>query len=108
MPNHNPSMPQARYFFSYIMWKEEQLEPLQKHVVFGFERESLEETRRLVQSGAQISELLYLGEVCELRPHHHRRLQDLTETITPEDDEDDEEAEIDTLAAIATAKVVPS
>lgn len=73
----NPTMPQAKFFFVYIMWKDEDSNPLQTHVAFGFEESSIKETRRLIISGAQISQLLYCGPVCLLESHHRRDLREV-------------------------------
>lgn len=74
----NPTIPQPKFFFTYVMWKDQDPNPLQVHVAFGFDQTSLEETRRLVQSGAQVTQLLYLSEVCALEPHHRRLVTKLT------------------------------
>lgn len=83
MQELNNMMPQAKWFFVYIYWDEkQQTNQLGCHVVFGFERESTEQTRKLVQSGSQVSMLLYLGPVCELLPHHTRLIRGLTGSET--------------------------
>lgn len=72
---HNFSLPQAQCFFVYILWSEEEDDPLQTHVVFGWDKKSTEKTRGLICSGCQTSELLYLGPVVDLRPHHYRSMK---------------------------------
>lgn len=81
----NPNIPQATCFFIYLHWDDEATPQLQTHVVFGVNKPSLDRTRKLVQSGSQVDELLYLGPVCDLIPHHQRMIRSMTETITPED-----------------------
>lgn len=99
----NPTMPQAQFFFTYVMWKDEATDPLQCHVAFGFDEASLNETRRLVQSGAQVTQLLYLGPVCSLEPHHRRLVRKLTRP-GPDQPENDETLG-DPLEGIAAALV---
>lgn len=80
--DHNMTMPQAKFFFVYVLWRDEKPEPLQCHVAFGFDKASTEETRRLVLSGVQVSELLSMSEVHELLPYHTRRRQAVLEPVT--------------------------
>jgi hypothetical protein len=82
MQELNNMMPQAKWFFVYIYWDEKnQISQLGCHVVFGFDKDSTEHTRKLVQSGSQVTMLLYLGPVCELLPHHTRLIRGLTSTV---------------------------
>lgn len=76
--DHNMTMPQAKFFFVYVLWREQDPNPLQVHLAFGFTRESTEETRRLVRSGTQVMELLSMSEVHDLLPYHHRKLNEFT------------------------------
>lgn len=82
----NPTMPQAQWFFVYILWKDDgdQETSLQPNVVMGFDQQSLGETRRLVQAGVEIQQLLYLGPVCALESHHRRAIKNLLREVPPE------------------------
>lgn len=81
--NHNMTMPQPKFFFVYVLWREDDPNPLQTHVAFGFTRESAEETRKLVRSGTDVKQLLSMSEVHDLLPYHYRRIHAIADQLTP-------------------------
>lgn len=71
----DPTISQAEWFFVYVLLPEDGVP--NTHVVTGFDRASLDQTRQLVQSGSHIDRLLYLSDVTVLESHHRRRVKDL-------------------------------